>query len=211
MGVKAETNIITIISPDPTKIFNDIKNMFSDYVSQATRDVKVFSDFRLTRTSIKIGPESSKKEIMYIYNSAAYDLIPINRIYSTKRKKKTFIQVGNPFVLLRFLLIDIWIIRLALKAEKIDEKFADIRLQTLLDHAIQLRQKMSKKKLNISEDLINNSSSLQIFQSRNDEYIGVRILDNIAQKTKAIKSTKFFGEYFPQEYKKNFNEYRKMT
>ena len=208
LNIKADSNIITCISQNPRNVVKDITEMFSDHISHNTREVKVFSDFRLTRTSVKIGISPNMKEIVYIYNAAEYDLIPVNRIMNDQ---KTFIQIGNPFVILRFLLIDIWIIRSALNANKIDEKFADMRLQKLLDHAIQLRIKMSKTKLTISDDLINHSNSLQIFQSRSDEYIGVRILDVIAQKTKSIASNKFFGEYFPQEFHRIHNKYRTMS
>jgi hypothetical protein len=65
---------------------------------------------------------------MYIYNSAQYDLIPFN----LARYEKNKIQVGNPFVLLRFLLIDYWTLRIIKLLNYIDEKFYKHRTNSIL-------------------------------------------------------------------------------
>ena len=50
----------------------------------------------------------SDKQFLDIYNCASYELIP----YIVKKNNNSIINVGNLSVLLRFLLIDLWIIRL---------------------------------------------------------------------------------------------------
>jgi hypothetical protein len=171
----------------------------------STRNVQILSDFRLNRTSVKL----DGKEIMYIYNSTNYDLIPVNKIYDNK---KNVIQIGNPFVLIRFMLIEIWIINWIVSIDKIDESFAKSRINSMIGKVLGLRSKLSK----ISDiDHVHASiderfllpGNMQILQTQSENYIGQYESDDKAQKTKALTSQRFF-DYLPQETLRKNGKYR---
>ncbi len=152
---------------------------------------RVMQDTRLSRISVKVGSAGNKKEIMYIYN-ISYDLVPVNKIYI--KKGTTSIQVGDPFVIMRFLLIDIWIMRWIMAVGKADRAFGEKHLDSLINKFLKLRGMME----NIKHD------GMKIF---NKNYIGLYENEILAQK-KIMTESKKFGEYTPRTYFKNNGEYR---
>lgn len=185
-----------------------------------SRDVQVVGDFRLRRISVRLGSKDDAKEIMYIYTSSAYDLIPFNRLMSTigerknknggneKKDEKNVLQIGNPFVLARFCLVELWTLNQVLASGTIDAGFIASRTNSMISKIMALRKKMSGTRSSLSESLLEPGNSLQIFQSTTDSYIGIYDSDETAIKTKAISSGKKFYDYFPQEWKKNKGTYR---
>jgi hypothetical protein len=170
-------------------------------------------DYRLRRYVIKI----EDKEILYMYNAAHYDLIPFNSINSSENKK-LFISIGNPFVILRFLLVEIWIVRWILSLGKIDETYAKKRIDSMLSQVLSLRKRMSEGSAsNHSVTTISDSyfgstveqSGLKIFQSESSDYMGVYVSEIISQKQEA-KEQKKYPDYMPQRYYKDNGEYRKI-
>jgi hypothetical protein len=175
----------------------------------STRDVQILSDFRLRRTSVKL----DGKEIMYIYNATSYDLIPVNRIYD---KKKNVILIGNPLVLIRFMLIELWVIGWIASIGKIESSFAKARANSILSKTLQLRTAIAKKstesktfRTSIDEKFI-EPGPMQIFQSRDMDYLGIYESDQKAQKTKAQSQQRFF-DYYPQEFYNKNNTYRNFN
>lgn len=198
---------------------NDIKPTITDICTRvvgrtavpnfSTRDVQVLSDFRLRRTSVKL----DGKEIMYIYNATSYDLIPVCRIYD---KKKNVLLIGNPFVLIRFMLIELWVIGWIASIGKIESSFAKSRANSILSKILQLRSQISKKsteekhfRTSIDEAFI-EPGPMQIFQSRDMDYLGVYESEQKAQKTKAQSQQRFF-DYYPQEFYNKNNKYRSFN
>lgn len=211
--------VVQIISErDINQDFADICKIIAEKVGadipvvKYTKNLHIMQDFRLFRTTIKIGDKQSgqQKEIMYIYNSAHYDLIPINRFISGNE----FIQIGNPFVLLRFLLIDFWIIRWIYASGGIDESFSNARLASIRDKIIKLRSLLSfgeKDITTIGETHISNDSSTKIFQPNSEEYIGNYENEEISQKEKIKDVQKKYYDYYPQDYYAKNNEYRNIS
>jgi hypothetical protein len=158
-------------------------------------NVKVMQDSRLSRIAVKIYSENieKKKEIMYIYN-ISYDLIPFNRLYMTKGLPS--IQVGDPFVIMRFLLIEIWIIRWIASLGKIDSTFADKRMSSLVGKYLVLRKALGKIK----------HDGLKIFQKN---YVGVYENELLAQK-KLMQEAKKYGIYNPRNYLEKNGKYRSL-
>jgi hypothetical protein len=201
------TNILQVISSksiedDYAEICNIINTSLP--VSYNTRDLHIMRDFRLLRTAIKLGDHQSgeQKEIIYIYNSASYDLVPFNRFLL----HGDFINVANPFVIIRFLLIDFWIIRLIESVGGIDKKFSNMRLESIRSKVIGLRSMLSDGKLTtIRDEHINRLSGLGVFGI---EYIGKYENEDISQKFKAKDIQKKYYDYYPQEYYKKNKSYR---
>jgi len=177
-------------------------------VVKQTRSPNVMGDFRLTRTTIKIGSDGQQKEVMYIYNSAAFDLVPFN---SVTNAQKITIQVANPFILMRFLLIDLWMIRWVREMKKVNEFFAKKRIHNILSLIISLRTSMaiSAENPKIKDSLFSKEHSLlNVFQYNN--YIGTYVSELVAVRLKQLHSDKRYVDYYPDGYFFKNKSYRIM-
>jgi hypothetical protein len=212
-GTTLTSTVIQIISQnslenDSAAVEKIVKKHLGQRVTAVTKDIHVMQDFRIRRTIIKVGEPA--KEIMYIYNSANFDLIPFNTVLDNRKSeaKTNFIQMGNPFVLLRFLLIDLWMVRWIMKLGGIDENFAQQRQDSILSKIVTLRSQLIGKNNNINEKYYTQTSDMQIFQENN--YIG-QYVDEIISVKEKMQSDKRYNDYFPEEYKKRNGAYRLLN
>lgn len=202
--------ILVISTADPEEDYNTIKKIITETlgrnipVTKLTRSVNVMQDHRILRTTIKVGSETNQKEVMYIYNSAQYDLIPFNTAVSEKNSE--IIQVANPFVLIRFLLIDLWVVRWVKEMGKINEFFADKRVSNIISLIIELRNMMGDGKIK-DEFYAKNDELLNVFQR--NRYIGKYVDETIAMKL-SMTDQKRYADYYPQGYLRKNGEYRKL-
>lgn len=202
--------ILVISTQDPEEDYNTIKKIITETlgrsipVTKITRSVNVMQDHRILRTTIKVGSENSQKEVMYIYNSAQYDLIPFNTAVSDKNSE--IIQVANPFVLIRFLLIDLWVVRWVKEMGKINEFFADKRVSSIINLIVELRKMMGDGKIR-DELYSKNDELLNVFQR--NRYIGKYVDEVIAMKMN-MADQKRYADYYPQGYLQKNGEYRKL-
>jgi hypothetical protein len=210
--------IIQIISDrEPEEDFRDVTKILHQKlgpympISKYTRNLHIMQDFRLSRTVIKIGDAKSgeQKEILYIYNSAKYDLVPFNRFLSDN----SFLQIGNPFILLRFLLIDFWIIKWIFASGGIDEKYSKLRQNSIREKILMLRSRLStgSKITTINNQYVLHNSNMRVFQDNSTEYLGKYENEEISQKEKAKDISRRYFDYFPQEYFSKNNEYRNIS
>jgi hypothetical protein len=177
-------------------------------VTKQTRSPNIMQDFRLTRTTIKIGADSQQKEVMYIYNSASFELIPFNSIANPEKKS---IQVANPFILMRFLLIDLWMIRWVREMKKVNEFFAKKRIHNILSLIVGLRTMMalSETMPKLKDGVFANENDLlNVFQHK--RYVGTYISEMISVRLKQLHSDKRYFDYFPQGYFFKNKAYRIM-
>lgn len=228
LGTEIGTTILQIISQNNLdddflqieRIIHTILNKDIPVV-KLVRDLHIMQDFRLRRTTIKIGDqETGQKEILYIYNSANYDLIPFNSIHSEITEKK--LNLGNPFVILRFLLIEFWIIRWIRQLGSIDEQYAKGRLDTILGILLKLRSVLAKegeevvkkrrRTININTEYFDSllQPTLRIFPSDSKDYIGSYDDENISIKIIIKDLNRKYFDYYPYDYKKKNNFYRKV-
>lgn len=214
LGVKSAANFIEVLSFSPleediAEIKDKIRNITTERVQTNTRELEIMGDYRLTRTTIKLGTDSPK-DIMYIYNSADYDLIPYNVLESPKRT----LWVGNPFVILRFLLVNLWIVRRVRELGLIDDKFANMRISAALDLIIELRKRLLPSgallgsSAEINPELIASGLPLSVFQ--HNRYAGVFVSEDIAFKIERTQMKERFPDYYPLEYMKKFGKYREI-
>ena len=209
--VPMETLILQIISTrdineDFAEIEKIVRHITPAPLTKQTRSLHIMQDFRLRRTAIRLGDVAAgeQKEIMYIYNSANYDLIPVNRLFASS----SFIQVGNPFVVLRFLLIDYWMLLWVLESGNVDAGYARKRLDVIRNKLLSFRSKLSHE--NISTVRETNVPSLLIFQPESSDYIGKYENEEIYRKSKQVESAHFYP-YSPAEYFEKNNHYRKLS
>lgn len=161
-------------------------------VTYKIQNVGILQDHRLRRVIVYV----DNKEIMYIYNSGEYELIPVNRISNGSNN----IAIANLYVILRFLFIDIWLIRRVLSMGKIDKKFAKIKLNQSLNLIGILHKKMDKSEAKV----------FNLIPKTSQDYIGQVRDENIDQKIFLQKTKKRYYDYFPQEYYRNNKEYRSV-
>jgi len=220
-GTGIKSFVVQVISSNsPEDDFKEIGKILTAElgvipISKHSRIIHIMQDFRLFRTAIKLGDEKSgeSKEAIYIYNSAKYDLIPFNRFLYKEKSKVDFIQIGNPFVLMRFLLIDFWIIRWIFASGGINENYSQLRLNAIKEKILLLRSKLSESKdiTTISDNCILGDSSMRIFQENTEDYLGYYENEEISQKEKAKDVTKKYYDYYPQEYFNRNSEYRSIS
>lgn len=215
-NIQMSSNVLNIISNQTgDDLLNSIKKVVQKAmgreipVTAQTRSTNVMQDFRLTRTTIKMGGENEQKEIMYVYNSAFFDLVPFNTLKQNNGGK--LIQIANPFVLMRFLLIDLWMIRWVREMGKINEFFAKKRTHTILSLILNLRQAMTgsstSKSLAIADELFDNiDAALNVFQR--SRYLGIYVDEMVAIRMKQQHMDKRFADYYPQGYFAKNKQYR---
>lgn len=131
---------IQIISSND--IQDDIKKLieflekYTEYgITYRLQKIDIPKDFRTKKFTIyvefpKLG-KTVQKAFMDIYNSAQFELIP----YVDKNKYK----IANPFVLLRFFIIDIWIIRVIRKMDLISQDFLMKKIVVLIKYIKQIK------------------------------------------------------------------------
>jgi len=159
------------------KIIKDLVGNKGD-VTHIKRDMYIPTDNRIKRTQIRL----DGRDIAYLYNSAAYDLIP-----TIKRKGVRF---GTPLVIMRFFILEIWIIRTIIALSAANKEFAEMRKNEFLT-AVLRAYKCFDKMPEISAD----------------DYIGVYENEELAFKMKSLVSGKFFGDYVPAVVKARSGEY----
>lgn len=219
INVSLSTKVISVIG-DINEIYESIKKMSVGSVTKYSKNVPVLEDFRLERGVIKI----NNKEVMYVYNSMFYDCVPYNEVCYKKSK----IKVGTPFLIMRFLLVDLWMIRWIHKINMIDSKFAKMRIKNIISMIVAIRSKMQDPKIDvktmsisddellgtkiitklstdIKDNLFGNNGELSVLGTN---YLGQYVSDYLAIKLLIEKSNKKFPPYYPQKNYKRDKEYR---
>lgn len=161
--------------------------------------INLLSDFRSSRTTIYLNHMKDKMPILYVYNSLEYDVVPHN--FSDKYK----IQIGTPFVILRYILIDIWIIKVINVFGGIDDKYARNRILTSYKTLFSIRDKLKIDETHCQQQRQNDL--WDIFQlAQENRYIG-QYNSDISAKKELIKSQDMTPDYLPVNYYKEKGKY----
>jgi hypothetical protein len=127
------------------------------------------------------------KPFLDIYNCGEYELIP----FITKKYDDNSLRVGNLFVQLRFLLIDLWIYRLLNHLKIIDDKiFAEKKIY------ICSSIKMAKKYMP---------------ESFKDKFMGINYDEKIEQKISLSESQTKKSSYYPELSMKKEKKYKAIA
>lgn len=153
------------------------------------QELHIPKDFRTKRFTYYINSSSEKgtteKPFLDLFNCANFELIPYTKI----QHGETHINIGNKYVILRFLFIDLWIIRLiknmGLLTTEILQKKVD-RITSIID---KIRDVLGEK-----------------IQDAN--FIGVYKDYDQSKKIDSINQIKKFYPYYPEIYKNEKKAYR---
>lgn len=217
------TKLISVIG-NLQQITERVKKVFPDNsITQQSKLVPILEDFRLERGVIKL----DDKEVMYVYSASQYDCIPYN-VVSAKKSK---IRIGSPFVLMRFLLVDLWMVRWIHHIKMIDDVFAKTRIKNIVKVIVSLRTKLQDPKIdiktmsvssdtllgtkiitklptNIKDSYFGDESELGLLGKK---YMGQYISEYLAVKLLLAQSDKKFPPYYPQRHLLEHGNYRAIN
>jgi hypothetical protein len=141
------------------------------------RQMSVMADDRIIRAVIRL----DGRDLCYVYNSAEYDLIPtIKR--SDARDKKNYLHIGTPLVIMRFLLIETWILRWVMATITTNEDFMARRIRDLVTGAI------------TCYELVGDTGPVTIDVA---DYVGHYSNEELAVKISSTASGKHYKDYCP--------------
>ncbi|MCW5951837.1 MAG: hypothetical protein KIT69_06235, partial [Propionibacteriaceae bacterium] len=140
------------------------------------------------------------KEIVYVYNSTSYELIPYckipipsNMLSTTGIENK--VRIPHINILLRFLYISLYIVNLLKVSNKIDKAYAILRSRHILDTIITI-----KKISTFKPTLI-----------KNERYAGINFPYEEYVKLIRKNQMKLYSDYFPYMYKMSHGNYRSLN
>ena len=122
------------------------------------------------------------KPFLDLFNCANFEIIPYDVVNG--------MQIANKWVLLRFMFIDVWIVRFVKSMGFLDGKALEIKLAfmwKIIDHF---------RTLDESTDA--------------DRYMGTSINYDVAKKMDSLKQQKFFQPYYPEESMIKYKKYRSI-
>lgn len=158
--------IITDNLDELTDIFN--KN-FDGKIRVVKYYINLPDDFQLIKNTIYYSHGDEQTSLADVYNSTEYEMVPYKIIDD--------IKIGNLWVILRFIFIDIWLLKLIQNMSKDNSPYFKGRMSQLMTYAQDARNKLPHD-----------------FQLQN--YYGVFIGDHIAKK----KLIKDIGKRYPIYY-----------
>lgn len=166
-------SIMTTISP--SEIAEEYRKYMPGF-EVVSQSILLFSDWRLRKTVFIL----NGKIIFNIYNSATYEIIP--------HFKHKHYNIANKYVLLRFVLIDLWQLSLLLNLQKIEKSYYDQRIARL---------KIQFRAFNEQPDL--KEGFLGIYKDEKIEW-------KLNKKFNSCKK-----DYFPQIQKKITGTYKSIN
>lgn len=181
MGLITNPARIQIISSDDIEIIRTLveKTICNQRtkINQVKYSLNIPSDFQITKHTLYITSGKDQTPIMDVFNSSQFEMIP----YYWGRDKYAGVRIGNPWVILRFLFIDIWVLKLIMRMSG-DAKPMKCKISTNVSRAALVRK------------FISTRGPTEAFQLSN--YAGTYINETIAKK----KLIKEIGDRFPMFY-----------
>jgi hypothetical protein len=216
-----DSMVIQIIVDAPIdEVFENVHRAIVDVagpdlpVTKVVRPLHIMQDFRILRTAVRIGDVQSgeQREVLYFYNAAQYDLIPMIQIRDGGPAGEHFYQIGNPFVVLRFLLLDLWMLRWVIAAGGINEAYGKYRSYSVMERILTLRSRLSRTShIATIGEIRAGEEGLQIFQPTSEDYFGRYEDEGIWQKEKIKKHSEKFPDYYPQRHYQKNKSYRVIS
>lgn len=105
-----KVNRIQIITENSFDVeLKNIKKIFPS-ITYTINNLKIPTNLNLHKLTVSIYKNKSKRSFLDIYDAGNYELIPYTTVCNikTSMKIKSCLQIGSPFVIKRFRLIDIW-------------------------------------------------------------------------------------------------------
>lgn len=157
---------------------------FGQTLTHVRYPLNIPTDFQITKHTIYIASEKDKTPIMDVFNSSAYEVIP----YKIGDGDYAKVKIGNPWVLMRFKFIDLWVLKLILNLGKENSNYMKSRIRAVLESMEALHS--------IIEQSI-KTSPLDLFQLTN--YVGSYTSESVAKKKIIKERGEHFAMWFPTQ------------
>ncbi len=214
--IKYSDEKVQIITKHPFRrtfelLKSNIKDAFPDYsyeIIYKEQQLYLPDDYRTKRFTIYIQfPSTTQgtkpvrdRAFMDVFTNAMYELIPWipsdTFLKKTNKKYPTNVKIGNPYVLLRFLMIDLWTLRIIYAKNYITKGIFYDKIKKLWNSVLKIRDPARLG------GIINKAFSLENYEgvySREDIYF------------KNLMHGKYRPPpYNPYSFKKKNGQYRKM-
>jgi hypothetical protein len=177
---------------------------------EKTSNVQLLNDFRLNRSTIYVKLDTANIPVLYIYDSLEYDLVPFNLVSSGPFEGG---RIGNLFVLMRFALIDIWLIKVIRTHGGIDAEFAKNRIIEAYQLYFALRDSLPTSKTGIDPEKIcvkDKYDTLSVFQPPESDYYAGQYRSDQAARREIIKSQDLIPDYYPIKFKAQNGDYKTL-
>ena len=133
------------------------------------------------------GMQLVDKPFLEIYNCGSYELIP----YVSIKYDGVNLKVGNIFVQMRFLLIDLWILKLLKHLDKISSFEFNTKYEYIFNTMAPMKKKLPDG-----------------FKNSPNTYMGINFDEKIAQKLEISKKQIKRTSYYPELSIKNTKKYK---
>ena len=185
---REKVQVMSVLTPD--NFLKAIKSYVAEIadanIYMKEQELFIPKDFRTKRFTFYITSKGQHgiidKPFLDLFNCANFEIIPYNIIHN--------IFIASKWVLLRFMFIDVWIIRFIKNIGILDQNTLNTKLTAMwniIDYF---------KTIDPSTD-----------PSR---YLGTYINYDVAKKMEALKQTKYFQPYYPEEYMNKHKKYREL-
>lgn len=193
---------ITLIHPDPESLYPDIteitQKIFGKNPEYRTKQIGLIHDPRLKRTTYRL----EDRDILYIYNSTNYELVPKITING--------VNIANTLVINRFLFIELYILYNLLHKGKLHISTANYKINLFITLAKNIRKTIASKsgELMTVNSLHKNTQKgfLRLFPYKSKDYIGTNKneLAYLKDQAKIIKiknqlKGNRISDYYPQK------------
>ncbi len=159
-----------IISRSIDEFYSALVDLNIGKLSYVSHPTNIPDDFRITKYTIYLEIAAAKYPLLDAYNSASYEMIPCGVF---KWKGET-INYGNPYVLLRFKFIDLWVLKIIAKNVEQPIKFT-------INDIVTIRNYIKSRPL---EEMFSTF------------YLGVFTNENVAKK-QLFKAQARLAPYYP--------------
>jgi len=185
--VNEKIQILTLLEPELVveKVEAILRDITPVKLEWKTEELYIPEDLHLRRTTYYHEWQSQRIPLFDTFNSLHYEIVP----HVTGQVKK--IQVGNPYVLQRFLLIDLWTINILAAGNYVTK-----------DYAIQKRSAIIARVSSLRDDEY-------VKLCGGDDYIGV-YKDLAIERRRVLKQEEKFRPYKPLEYFEGFGKLREL-
>jgi hypothetical protein len=182
-----KVQLLSRLAPDALKerVENILRDVTPVRLEYKTEEVFIPHDMHLRRTIYYFDWKGKRTALFDSFNSLDYELVPV----VMGRGKK--LRVGNPYVLQRFFLIDLWMLGVLAAGGYLTPEIARQKSTVLMDRVRSLR------------------AEEYIAMCGGDEYEGT-YKDLAIERRRVLKQEEKFRPYKPLEYFEHFGKLRQM-
>lgn len=157
-------------------------NLWNKFVvTYASFQMNLPDDFQIVKYILYLSDGKEQQVLADVFNSGQYEMIPYKVVSAVAPAGATF-RIGAPYVLLRFLFIDVWTLKIVIRLSPQHPEYIRERILQLIAH------------IDVVRGQVQTMTAEELFQLT--DYIGCYVNDQTAKK----KLIKEIGRRYPIYY-----------